>query len=232
MALYKEVEPFYYGDENTEGLCDWAELDDVIMMLCEDNYGYLRTVPDDHMRKHPAGFGMYYHVDYHGAPISYEWINSSPLSVMWEQMTQAYDYGVRSIWILNVGDLKHNEFPLSYFMDLAYDFEKWGTQAPNTTFEYTKEAIDLHMGHTLSAAQLTEAAWILTETVRLNGYRRPEALNPDIYSAAISTRQTECLKGFQPLRKGFLSSKRIWISILWTPGIPLRAFRPAQLSAL
>jgi len=183
LALYKEVEPFYYGDENTEGLCDWDELDDVILMLCEDNYGYLRTVPDDKMRKHPAGFGMYYHVDYHGSPISYEWINSSPLTTMWEQMSQAYDYGVKSVWILNTGDLKHNEFPLSYFMNLAYDFEKYGTSAPNTTYDYTKQAIDLHFGHLLSKEQVETASEILTETVRLNGYRRPEALNSSIYNA-------------------------------------------------
>lgn len=183
LALYKEVEPYYYGDAETEGLCDWDVLDDVILMLCEDNYGYLRTVPDDKMRKHPAGFGMYYHVDYHGSPISYEWVNSSPITTMWEQMSQAYDYGVRSIWILNVGDLKHNEFPLSYFMNLAFDFEKWGSKNPNITYEYTKKAVSGQFGKTLSEEMVEEASWILTETVRINGYRRPEALNPDIYDA-------------------------------------------------
>lgn len=181
LALYKEVEPFYYGDENTEGLCDWHELDDVIMMLCEDNYGYTRTLPDDRIRNHPAGFGMYYHVDYHGSPISYEWINSTPLTKMWEQMSQAYDFGVRELWILNTGDLKHNEFPLSYFMNLAYDFDKWGTNAPNKTYEYTKDFMKLHFGGELNDAEAEEAAWILTETVRLLSYRRPEALNSTIY---------------------------------------------------
>lgn len=181
LALYKEVEPFYYGDANTEGLCDWDELSDVTMMLCEDNYGYLRTVPDDRMRNHPAGFGMYYHVDYHGSPISYEWINSTPLTKMWEQMSQAYDYGIRNVWILNVGDLKHNEFPLSYFLNLAYDFDKWGTSAPNTTFEYTKQLMKLQLGEATEEV-ISEAAEILTETVRINGLRRPEALNSDIYS--------------------------------------------------
>lgn len=183
LALYKEVEPFYYGDENTEGLCDWDELNDTILMLCEDNHGYLRTLPTEKMRKHPAGFGMYYHVDYHGSPISYEWINSSPLSLMWEQMSTAYEYGVRSVWILNVGDLKHNEFPLSYFLNLAYDFDKYGASAPNTCFDYTKDAIAKHFGGKLSDAQVTAASEILTETVRLLGYRRPEALNPSIYDA-------------------------------------------------
>ncbi len=183
LALYKEVEPFYYGDENTEGLCDWDELDDTILMLCEDNHGYLRTLPDEKMRKHPAGFGMYYHVDYHGAPISYEWINSSPISLMWEQMSEAYEYGVRSMWILNVGDLKHNEFPLSYFMNLAYDFDKWGLNNPNNTEEYILKTLDKHFGGLLPELKIKDACDILTETVKLLSYRRPEAVNASIYHA-------------------------------------------------
>lgn len=181
LALYKEVEPFYYGDKDTEGLCDWPDLEDTILMLCEDNQGYLRTVPDAKMRKHKGGFGMYYHVDYHGDPISYEWINSTPLTTIWEQMSQAYDYGIKKLWILNVGDLKHNEFPLSYFMNLAFDFEKWGTKAPNSTFEYTKQAVSMAFGNGMSDAKVTTASEILTEQVRLNGMRRPETLNPFIY---------------------------------------------------
>ena len=182
LALYKEVEPFFYGDQETEGLTDFEELEDVTLMLCDDNYGYLRTLPEGKLAGHKAGFGMYYHVDYHGAPISYEWINSSPLPVMWEQMSMAYDKGVREVWVCNVGDLKHNEFPLSYFLSLAYDFEKYGSSAPNTTFEYTKDVIDLHFSHSLRSEEIKMAAEILTETVNLAGFRRPEALNPSTYS--------------------------------------------------
>lgn len=181
LALYKEVEPYYYGDANTEGLKHWKELDDVILMLCEDNFGYMRTLPDDEMRNHPAGFGMYYHVDYHGDPISYEWVNSTPLTKIWEQMSQAYDYNVRQLWILNVGDLKHNEFPLSYFLNLAYDFDKWGTKAPNTTADYTHQALTLHFGNTLSDDYISDIQKICEDYIRLNGMRRPEALNPSIY---------------------------------------------------
>ncbi len=181
LALYKEVEPYYYGDDNTEGLCEWEELSDVILMLCEDNFGYMRTLPDEKMRKHPGGFGMYYHLDYHGGPISYEWLNSTPLTKIWEQMCEAYDYGVRKVWIVNVGDLKFNEFPLTYFMNLAYDFEGFGTEHPGRQKEYTIALLKKHFGEGLSEEQLTEAEWILTETVRLNGLQRPEALNPSVY---------------------------------------------------
>ncbi len=182
LALYKEVEPFYYGDSETEGLCDWSELDDVILMLCEDNHGWLRTLPDEKMRKHPAGFGMYYHVDYHGDPISYEWINSSPIKVMQGEMKRAYESGVQSLWILNVGDLKHNEFPLSFFLNMAYDFEQWGKE--EVCDEYTELFLKAHFGGILSSEQVKEAAFVLTETVDVLGLRRPEALNPDIYDPA------------------------------------------------
>lgn len=38
----------------------------------------------------------------------------------------AFDYGIREVWVVNVGDLKPMELPISYFLDLAYDFEAWG----------------------------------------------------------------------------------------------------------
>ena len=201
LALYKEVEPFYYGDETTEGLCDWDGLDDVTLMLCEDNHGYMRTLPDEKMKNHPAGFGMYYHVDYHGDPISYEWINSTPLTTIWEQMSQCYDYGVREVWILNVGDLKHNEFPLSYFLNLAYDFEKYGTKAPNKCGEYTYEFMKAHFGGTLSDEMAKEGADILTETVRLTGMRRPEALNEHIFDGCHYNEADEMLRRISVLEK-------------------------------
>lgn len=91
------------------------ELEDVILMLCDDNYGNLRTLPTEEMRKHAGGYGMYYHLDYHGWPVSYEWINSSYLPKIWEQMSMAYDFGVRELWMVNVGDIATQEFPLSFF---------------------------------------------------------------------------------------------------------------------
>ena len=66
LALYKEVEAYFYGDEHVAGLKDWDELDGVICMLCEDNFGHMRTLPTPEIRDHKGGFGMYYHFDYHG----------------------------------------------------------------------------------------------------------------------------------------------------------------------
>ena len=178
LAIYKEVEDYFYGDENTPGLKDWDLIKDDIMMLCDDNFANVRTLPDEELRKHPGGFGIYYHFDYFGGPVSYLWINSSPLTKIWEQMTMAYDFGIRSAWIVNVGDIKNQELPLSYFLDLAYDFENYGTSAINKTVDYTIKFFE-KAGFEKDFSKL--ATKVLTECVRLNAKRKPEALKSDTY---------------------------------------------------
>lgn len=180
IALYKEVEEFFYGKDDVKGLMGSEELEDVILMLCDDNYGNLRTLPTEEMRKHKGGYGMYYHFDYHGWPISYEWINSSYLPKVWEQMTQAYEFGVRDLWIVNVGDIATQEFPLSYFLDLAYDFDKWGSKAINSTRKYTTDWVNLTFG-ALSVEQKAEIVELIQGYTRIIQKRRPEAMNADVY---------------------------------------------------
>ena len=180
LALYKEVEAYFYGDENTEGLKEWKELDNVIFMLCEDNFGHMRTLPTKEMRSHKGGFGMYYHFDYHGGPVSYEWMPSSPLALTWEQMTQAYDYGIRDVWIVNVGDLKGNEVALNYFLTLAYDFDTWGSSAPNSWKQYLVNWVE----QTFPGANPSlreKMAQVYIDFVNMNATRRPEALHAGVY---------------------------------------------------
>ena len=181
LALYKEVEPFFYGDEKTPGLINSEELEDVILMFCDDNHGNLRTLPTEEMRDHSGGYGMYYHFDYHGGPISYEWINSSYLPKIWEQMSMAYDFGVRDLWIVNVGDISTQEFPLSYFLDLAYDFEKWGTDNINKTDIYTKKWIETNFSGILNDDQKDKVFELLTGYTKIAHNRRPEAMNSKVY---------------------------------------------------
>lgn len=180
LALYKEVEAYFYGDDKVPGLKDWDELDGVICMLCEDNHGQMRTLPTPEIRDHKGGFGMYYHFDYHGGPISYEWVDSTPMSKTWEQMCTAYEYGIRDLWIVNVGDLKFHEVPLTYFLAMAYDFDKWGISNPDSYREFTakwaKECFPT-AGEELQA----KAAEVLTEFIDMNHTRRPESLNENIY---------------------------------------------------
>ena len=181
LALYKEVEDYYYGDASTAGLKDWNGLDGVTLMLCEDNFGNMRTLPKKELRDRKGGYGMYYHFDYHGGPVSYEWVNSTPIAKVWEQMSMAYDYGIRDIWIVNVGDLKPQEFPLSYFMNLAYDFGKNGTTAPNQTEAFTEAFVRQQFSGGFAENELDEISYILKEYTRLNGMRRPEVMAAHVY---------------------------------------------------
>jgi hypothetical protein len=179
LALYKEVEDYYYGDDHTEGLDKWEGLDDILLLLSDDNYGNLRTLPTKENADRPAGWGLYYHFDYHGGPISYEWVNSTPLEKAHEQLSMAYDYGIRKLWIVNVGDLRPQELPLSFFMDLAYDFDTWsGTLALEYLQKWTAEQFSAYV----SDASLPEIGVILNEYTHLNGDCRPEATQPDTFS--------------------------------------------------
>ena len=180
LAVYKEVEAYFYGDEHTAGLKDWEELSDVIFMLCEDNFGQMRTLPTEDMRDRKGGFGMYYHFDYHGSPISYEWVDSTPLSKTWEQMCQAYEYGIRDVWIVNVGDLKFHEVPLTYFMSLAYDYDKWGYGNPGSYMEYTEQLVQRNFPEAAPELQ-KKIGKVFTDYIDINALRRPEALHPGIY---------------------------------------------------
>lgn len=179
LAIYKEVEDYYYGDATCAGLKGWKELDDVILLLCEDNFGNTRGLPNEADRKHPGGYGMYYHFDYHGGPISYEWQNTARLTKTWEQMTQAYAYGVRELWIVNVGDLKGVEYPLCYFMDLAYDYETYSQK--NKTEAYVKTWIEQQFGNRLDREDKQDLFVLLDGYTKWNAARRPEAMAPNIY---------------------------------------------------
>lgn len=179
LAIYKEVEQYFYGDETAEGLRYWSELDGITCMLCDDNFGNMRKLPEEFEKNRKGGWGMYYHFDYHGDPISYEWVNSTHLSKVWEQMGQAYESGVRDIWIVNVGDLKPQELPLSYFMDLAYDFDKWGTSNTDSASEYLSSWVKRQFaGCEDDFADIEE---LLDSYTYVNSVRRPEALNDKIY---------------------------------------------------
>ena len=183
FAVYKEVEDYYFGEEG-EGLRGFKELEDVTLLLCDDNFGNMRTLPEQFEKNHPGGFGMYYHLDYHGDPISYEWVASTPLMKIWEQMTEAYEYGIRQLWIVNVGDVKFQEIPLNYFMSLAYDFETWGSKIMNSAQIYTKMWIDKVFGSYTSQKERKTIREVLEGYLRLNALRRPEALNDQIYHPA------------------------------------------------
>lgn len=112
-ALYSEVLEYY-----DQGI-DIPE--DMIVLFCDDNWGNVRRLPELEEKPHPGGYGIYYHVDLHGAPRSYQWLNMTQIPHMWEQLQLTYSYGVDKVWILNVGDLKPNEYPMDFFLKMAWN---------------------------------------------------------------------------------------------------------------
>ena len=207
FAVYKEVEDYYFGGGSEEGLRGFEELEGVTLLLCEDNWGNMRALPEAFERNHKGGFGMYFHLDYHGDPVSYEWVSSTELSKIWEQMTEAYEYGVKELWIVNVGDVKFQEFPLNYFMDLAYDFEKWGSLAPNSTKEYTKAWIESMFGSYTSKEEREEIQEVLEGYLKINALRKPESLNDTVYHPA---HYLECEKLLSLCGKLEEKNERLW----------------------
>lgn len=182
LVVYKEVEKFWHGSDTVPGLKHWDVLNDVTIMLSDDNFGNMRTLPVEEARNRQSGWGIYYHFDYHGGPRSYEWVNTTPLEKVWEQMTMAYDYGIRDIWIVNVGDLKPNELPISYFMELAYNFEELGTGQYNKTQPFIRQWAQQQFGHVVSGDIVSDIAELLNDYTRMNGKRKPEVIYPDTFS--------------------------------------------------
>ncbi len=168
-ALYKEVLDYYDKGMRVP--------DDVIMLLCDDNWGNLRRVPTAKERKHPGGWGLYYHVDYVGAPRNSKWLNATPTQNMWEQLHLAYANGIDRMWILNVGDLKPMEYPISFFLDMAWAPD---TYSPATITDHTRDFCRQQFGD----AQADEAARILNLCCKYNGRSTAEMLDSKTYSVA------------------------------------------------
>ena len=166
-ALYKEVLEYYEKGMRVP--------DDVIMLLCDDNWGNLRKVPVGKERQHPGGWGLYYHVDYVGAPRNSKWLNVTPSQNMWEQLTLAYQNGIDKMWILNVGDIKPMEYPITLFMDMAWRPDMVG---PDVEQAHTVNFCKAWFGDTYAH----EAARLLNKCSKLNGRCTPEMLDARTYN--------------------------------------------------
>ena len=166
-ALYKEVLDYYDKGMKVP--------DDVTLLLCDDNWGNVRRVPNAKERKHKGGWGLYYHVDYVGAPRNSKMLNVTPVQNPWEQLTLAYENGIDRLWILNVGDLKPMEYPISQFMDMAWNPHKY---AVNQITNHTRDWCAQQFGE----EQADEAARLLNLICKYNGRCTPEMLDKNTYS--------------------------------------------------
>jgi hypothetical protein len=166
-TLYKEVQDYY--DMGME------VPDDVTLLLADDRWGNLRKVPKPDAEARSGGFGVYYHYDFVGAPRSYKWINTNPISRVWEQMHLAYRHGVDRVWIVNVGDIKPMEFPTEFFLDYAWDPESWSAES---LADYAQGWAERQFG----PGYAEDIGEILINYGQYNGRRKPELVAPDTYS--------------------------------------------------
>ncbi len=163
-ALYKEVQHLY-----DIGL---RVPDDVLILLCDDNWGNIRKVPTT---THKGGWGMYYHVDYVGAPRNSKWANVTPVAHMWEQLNLTYEYGIDKLWILNVGDLKPMEYPIDFFLKMAWDPKQFSVDTfRDHTYQFCEDAF--------GKDDAKKAQYILEKYLQYNGRVTPEMLNARTYN--------------------------------------------------
>ncbi|HWU50064.1 MAG TPA: glycosyl hydrolase 115 family protein [Asticcacaulis sp.] len=112
-ALYKEVQDYYDHGMKVP--------DDVTLLFSDDNWGQIRRLPKFSTPERAGGYGIYYHFDYVGGPRNYKWINTNQIEKTWQQMELADEAGADRLWIVNVGDIKPMEYPLSFFLDMAWN---------------------------------------------------------------------------------------------------------------
>jgi len=166
-ALYKEVQDYYDKGMQVP--------DDVTLLLCDDNWGNIRKLPALDAKPRKGGYGIYYHFDYVGGPRNYKWLSTTQIERVWEQMNLAYQHNVDKIWIVNVGDIKPMEFPTEFFMDFAWNPDKWS--ADNLQDYYVQWA-EKQFGDKYAK----EIADLLRKYTRHNARRKPELLNIPKYS--------------------------------------------------
>lgn len=166
-AIFTEVQRYYDAGFRVP--------DDVTLLFCDNNWGYIRRTAPAEERGRKGGFGMYYHIDMNGGPWNDRWVNTSPLPKLREQLNLAYRSGIDRIWIINVGDLKPKEIPIGFIMDYAWDPDRirpgdeiaWLTAFAATAFG--EDVAD-------------DIADILAKYPKYNLWRKPEVQTAGIFS--------------------------------------------------
>lgn len=141
--------------------------DDVTLIWCDDNYGYIRHFPTPEEQARKGGNGIYYHVSYWGRPHDYLWLGTFSPYLLYQQMKLAYDRGIQKMWVLNVGDIKPAEYQIELFLDMAWNIE-----------QVAEEGVTTHLKNWLGREFGTEYAKtllpVMKEHYRLAYIRKPE----------------------------------------------------------
>lgn len=185
-ALYKEVLDYYEKGMRVP--------DDVTLLLCDDNWGNIRKLPEPNAAPRAGGYGIYYHFDYVGGPRNYKWINTNQIERTWEQMHLAYEHGVDRIWIVNVGDIKPMEFPTQFFLDYAWDPKAWNASNLSEYYELWAEEI-------FGEHYAKDIAQMMKDYTRFNARRKPELIDANTYSLTSFSEADKVVQDYNKLTK-------------------------------
>ena len=164
-TLYKEVQRYW-----DKGL---RAPDDVTVVFTDDNWGNLRKLPPKSEPPRSGGYGLYYHYDYVGDGRNYKWVDTNQLPNVHDQLSQAYAYGVDRLWVVNVGDLKNEELPTEFFLDYAWDPDRW----PRSRLEEWERG---YAAQNFGRERAGAIADVLHDYAQLQSRRKPELLNRHI----------------------------------------------------
>ena len=166
-AIFTEVQRYYDAG--------FTVPDDVTLLFCDNNWGYVRRTGPEKERGSKGGMGMYYHIDMNGGPWNDRWVNTTTAAKIREQLNLAYSTGIDRIWIINVGDLKPKEMPIDFIMHYAWNPD-----------DYPADKIDQYMvdwaRSIFGGEYAREIADIVTEYSKMNLERKPEVQRVGIYS--------------------------------------------------
>ena len=168
-AIFTEVQRYY--DKG------FTVPDDVLLLFCDNNWGYLRRTGPKKELNRKGGLGLYYHIDMNGGPWNDRWVTTTTVPKLREQLHLAYRTGIDDLWIINVGDLKPKEMPIDFIMRYAWnpDLIKTGCEQAYLT-EWAAQCF----GDDLSA----DVADIVARYTKYNLWRKAEVQVPGIFSIA------------------------------------------------
>ena len=162
QTLYREVQRYWDSGVRPP--------DDVTVVFSDDDWGNIRRLPEPNLPPRGGGYGLYYHFDYVGGPRNYKWVDTNLVPNVWDQLNQAYSYGIDRLWVANVGDIKNEELPLQFFLDYAWNPDRWPLSRVD---EWEK----LYAAQNFDDRYASDIADILRTYAHLQARRKPELLN-------------------------------------------------------
>ena len=197
LCTYEEVLEAYHNGLKVP--------EDVTLLWSDDKHGYCRNLCNPEEMKRKGGAGIYYHLSYHGDPASWIWLSPLSTAFLSAELTKAYTYGARKIWVFNVGDIKPAEKEISFVMDMAWDINRWKPSEAHNYIKYwaaktfgscvAQEIANIQAGYyRLQAAGKDAHVWFVNYSEEQIEQRIAEWRALKAHATELATRIPESLK--------------------------------------